>query len=176
MVSRAVAGGAMANQVATITGPALGGFLYVFGPEMVYGICFALLLPASILVGLIRLNFPPREKKPITLETLFAGFTYLRENRIIFGAVTLDLCAIMLGGVIALLPIYARDILETGPWGLGLLRSAPAVGAFIGTMILTRMTLRRRRGKAWSSARSASTDFPSWCSGFPPGCRCRSRR
>ena len=147
MISRAVAGGSMANQVATISGPALGGFLYIFGPEVVYGLCFLAFITASILVGFIRLSYPPREKKPITLETVFAGCTYLRQNRIIFGAISLDLCVIMLGGVIALLPVYARDILQTGPWGLGLLRSAPAVGALIATIFLTRATLRRNSGK-----------------------------
>ena len=147
MISRAVAGGSMANQVATISGPALGGILYVFGPEIVYGICCASFVAASILIGFLRLNYPPHEKKPVTLETVFAGFTYIRQNRIIFGAISLDLCALMLGGVIALLPIYARDILETGPWGLGLLRSAPAVGALIATIFLTRVALRRRAGQ-----------------------------
>ncbi len=147
MISRAVAGGSMANQVATISGPALGGILYIFGPEVVYGLCFLAFITASILVGFIRLSYPPREKKPITFETVFAGFTYLRQNRIIFGAISLDLCVIMLGGVIALLPVYARDILQTGPWGLGLLRSAPAVGALIATIFLTRATLRRNSGK-----------------------------
>lgn len=147
MISRAVAGGSMANQIATISGPVIGGFLYIFGPEVVYGICFAFFVLASALVGFIRLNSPPRKKEPVTLETVFAGFTYLRQNRIILGAITLDLCALMLGGVLALLPIYARDILGTGPWGLGLLRSAPAFGAFIGTMILTRVALRRRAGQ-----------------------------
>ena len=147
MISRAVAGGSMANQIATISGPALGGVLYIFGPEVVYGLCFLAFITASILVGFIRLSYPPREKKPITLETVFAGFTYLRQNRIIFGAISLDLCVIMLGGVIALLPVYARDILQTGPWGLGLLRSAPAVGALIATIFLTRATLRRNSGK-----------------------------
>jgi MFS family permease len=146
MISRAVAGGSMANQVSTITGPALGGFLYIFGPEVVYGICFGFFALASILVCFIRLNYPPREQQPITLETIFAGFTYLRHNRLLSGAISLDLCAILLGGVLAMLPIYARDILQTGPWGLGVLRSAPAVGAFIGTMILTRVVLRRRTG------------------------------
>jgi MFS family permease len=147
ILSRAVAGGSMANQVATIGGPALGGFLYVFGAEIVYGICFVAFMAASTLIGMIRLNYPPHEKKPITLASVFAGFTYLRENRIIFGAVSLDLCVIMLGGVIALLPVYARDILQTGPWGLGLLRSAPAVGALVATIYLTRAALRRHCGK-----------------------------
>jgi MFS family permease len=146
MIPRAVAGGSMANQVSTIAGPALGGILYIFGPEVVYGICFGCFALASILVGFIRLNYPPREQQPVTLETIFAGFTYLRQNRLLSGAISLDLCAILLGGVLAMLPIYARDILQTGPWGLGLLRSAPAAGAFIGTIILTRVALRRRAG------------------------------
>lgn len=147
VLSRAVAGGSMANQISTMAGPAVGGFLYIFGPEVVYGICFAFFLLASILVGLIRLSYPPREKQPVTFATLFAGFTYLRENKIILGAVTLDLCALMLGGVLALLPVYARDILGTGPEGLGILRSSPAVGAFIGMLILTRISLRRNSGR-----------------------------
>jgi MFS family permease len=147
MLSRAIAAGAAANQVATIAGPSIGGVLYVFGPEVVYGICFMAFLAASILVGFLRLNFPPIEKKPVTLAGVFAGFTYLRHNPIIFGAVALDLSVIMLGGVLALLPIFARDILHTGPWGLGILRSAPAVGAVIAMVFLTRITLRRNSGK-----------------------------
>jgi MFS family permease len=147
MLSRAIAGGSMANQVATISGPALGGVLYIFGPAVVYVICFAAFVVASMLVGLIVLNYPPKEKKPVTLETVFAGFSYIRHRRILLGAISLDLCALMLGGVIALLPIYARDILETGPWGLGLLRSAPAVGALLAAVFLTRVSLRRGGGQ-----------------------------
>lgn len=147
MLSRAIAGGSMANQIATIGGPALGGVLYIFGPAVVYLICFSAFVIASGLVGLLVLNYPPKEKEPMTLETVFAGFSYIRSRRILLGAISLDLCALMLGGVIALLPIYARDILETGPWGLGLLRSAPAVGALLATVFLTRVSLRRRGGQ-----------------------------
>ena len=145
MISRAVAGGAMANQVATVSGPTIGGILYVFGPEVVYGICFAAFLTAAVMVGLLRLQYPPHEKKPISLAEIFTGFTYLRQNRLIVGTISLDLSVIMLCGVLALLPIYARDILETGPWGLGILRSAP--GALIGGFFLTRTTLRTNSGK-----------------------------
>jgi MFS family permease len=147
MISRAIAAGSMANQVATIGGPALGGVLYIFGPAVVYGVCFTAFITASVLVGMIHLNYPPREKKPVSLETVFAGFSYMRRHPILFGAVSLDLCALLLGGVIAMLPIYARDILETGPWGLGLLRSAPAVGALMASVLLTRIPLRRRAGQ-----------------------------
>lgn len=148
MISRAIAAGVTANQIATISGPALGGVLYVFGPAVVYTICFAAFVIASVLVGLIELQRqPPKEKKPITLETIFAGFSYMRSHPILFGAVSLDLCAVLLGGVIALLPVFARDILHTGPWGLGLLRSAPAVGALAISVVLAHVALKRRVGE-----------------------------
>ena len=146
MISRAVAAGSSANQIATISGPALGGVLYIFGPAVVYFICFSAFIIASVLVGMIRLERPPKEKKPVTLETIFAGFSYMRSHPILLGAVSLDLCAVLLGGVIALLPVYARDILQTGPWGLGLLRSAPAVGALMVSAVLARVSLKRRAG------------------------------
>ncbi len=147
MISRAVAAGSSANQIATISGPALGGVLYIFGPAVVYWICCVAFITASVLIGMIRLERPPKEKKPVTLETIFAGFSYMRSHPILLGAVSLDLCAVLLGGVIALLPIYARDILETGPWGLGLLRSAPAMGALMVSVFLARVSLRRRAGQ-----------------------------
>jgi MFS family permease len=148
MMSRAVAAGASANQVATITGPMVGGFVYgIWGPEAVYGICFGAFGLAGVLVGFLRLNFPPHEKKPMTLASVFAGYIYLRANRIILGAVLLDLCVIMLGGVLALLPIFARDVLQTGPWGLGVLRAAPAAGALVATVLLTRAAFTRNSGK-----------------------------
>ena len=129
LLPRAIAASATANQTAIICGPAIGGFLYVFGPTTVYLTCTAVFVIASILVSMIRLQSAPPEKKPITLDTLFAGFDYIRRHPILLGALSLDLFAVLLGGVTALLPIYAKDVLETGPWGLGLLRSAPAVGA-----------------------------------------------
>ncbi|HZS63863.1 MAG TPA: MFS transporter [Xanthobacteraceae bacterium] len=153
MISRAVAAGTTANQMATICGPALGGFLYVFGPAVVYTICFGTFLLASSIVGLIHLNRPPpSEKKPVTLESIFAGFNYMRRHPILLGAVSLDLCAVLLGGVIALLPVFARDILETGPWGLGLLRSAPAVGAVLVSGALAHLPLQRHVGRILTAA------------------------
>lgn len=148
MISRAVAAGASANQVATISGPFIAGFIYgFFGPEAVYSICLVAFILAGVLVGFLRLNFPPRQKEPMTLATVFAGFIYLRANRIILGAVLLDLCVIMLGGLLALLPMFARDVLHTGPEGLGILRGAPAVGALIATLLLTQASFTRNSGK-----------------------------
>jgi MFS family permease len=86
------------------------------------------------------------EKKPVTLETLFAGFSYVRRQPVLLGAMSIDLFAMLLGSVTALLPVFARDILETGPWGLGLLRSAPAIGALAVSIALAHYSLDRRLG------------------------------
>jgi hypothetical protein len=118
----------------------------VFGAGTVYLTCTGVFVLASALVSLIRLQGPPPEKKPVTVETLFAGFRYIRRNPVVLGAISLDLFAMLLGGVTALLPIYAKDILETGPWGLGLLRSAPAIGALAISIVLARRALERRVG------------------------------
>ncbi len=175
MISRGVAAGTGANQISIIGGPVLGGLLYIFGPEVVYGISAVFFIIATILVVLIRVNYPPRQKKPISLEEVFAGFTYIRQNKIIFGSISLDLSALLLGGVTALLPIYARDILQTGPWGLGVLRAAPAVGAIVATIYLTRVALRRQTGHILSPL-SASTACLSWHSAFRQRYGCRSWR
>jgi MFS family permease len=147
LLPRAIAAAASANQTAIICGPALGGLAYAFGAGAVHAICAAVFAVASVLVSL--LPPPPRqagEKKTVSLATLFAGFAYIRHKPVLLGAMSLDLFAVLLGGVTALLPIYARDILETGPWGLGLLRSAPAVGALAIAVLLARHGFERRVG------------------------------
>jgi len=146
LLPRAIAASATATQTAVICGPALGGLLYVFGAGTVYLTCTCVFVLASVLVSLIRLQGPPPEKKPVTVETLFAGFGYIRRNPVVLGAISLDLFAVLLGGVTALLPVYAKDVLATGPWGLGLLRSAPAVGALVISAVLARNQLERRVG------------------------------
>jgi MFS family permease len=146
LLPRAVAASATASQTATICGPALGGVLYVFGPSTVYLTCMAVFVLASVLVSFMRLRGAPPEKGPVTIASLFAGFRYLRHNKVVLGAVSLDLFAVLLGGVTALLPIYARDVLETGPWGLGLLRSAPALGALAISIALARKQIEHRVG------------------------------
>ena len=146
LLQRAIAASATAGQAAIIGGPAIGGLLYVFGASTVYLTCTAVFVLASILISLIRLHGPPPEKKPVTAEAVFAGFRYIRHNRVVLGAISLDLFAMLLGGVTALLPIYAKDVLATGPWGLGLLRSAPALGALIISIWLARRQLQRRVG------------------------------
>jgi MFS family permease len=146
LLPRAVAASATANQTAIICGPALGGLIYAFGPTTVYCVCAAVFIAASVLVSLLPRDERPREKKPVTLANLFAGFSYIRHHPILLGAISLDLFVVMLGGVTALLPIFARDVLHTGPWGLGLLRSAPAVGALAMSVVLAHASIERRAG------------------------------
>ena len=147
LIARAVAGASSASQTATILGPALGGLLYVAGSTTAYGTASALFLGASLFMALIHIEHTPPKREPITLQSLFAGISFIRNHRAILGAISLDLFAVLLGGATALLPIYARDILVTGPWGLGLLRSAPAVGALAMSAVLARTPLRHRVGR-----------------------------
>jgi MFS family permease len=146
LLQRAIAASGTATQTAIICGPAVGGLLYVFGASTVYLTCMTVFVLASILISLIQMQRTPPDRKPVTVETLFAGFRYIRHNPVVLGAISLDLFAVLLGGVTALLPIYAKDVLVTGPWGLGLLRSAPAIGALAISVWLAHHQLQRRVG------------------------------
>ncbi|HUL00688.1 MAG TPA: MFS transporter [Nitrospirota bacterium] len=147
LISKAVAWAASAMQTATILGPALGGFLYMANPVTVYAASSSLFILASIFIALIRIKPIPAKREPIRLKSLFAGIIYIRSHPVILGAISLDLFAVLLGGATALLPIYARDILMTGAWGLGLLRSAPALGALLVSVLLAEHPLRRHVGR-----------------------------
>jgi MFS family permease len=146
LISRAIAWSASAHQTATILGPALGGLLYMAGPTTAYATASILFLTASTLVALIRIERTPPNREPVSLQSLFAGIVFIRNQPVILGAISLDLFAVLLGGATALLPVYARDILVAGPWGLGLLRSAPAVGALAMSIILARHMIEHRIG------------------------------
>ncbi len=146
LLPRAMAVNASAGQAATIVGPALGGFLYVAGPTAVYALAAALYLIAAFLMWRLRYERPPPRREPATLRSLFAGISFIRSRPVVLGALSLDLFAVLFGGATALLPIFAKDILHTGPWGLGLLRAAPAVGALLMAVWLARHTLQRRVG------------------------------
>ena len=147
MLSRAVATGSSAMQAATIVGPAIGGVLYVAGPEVTYAVAGVLyLIGATMALWLpksARDDGPPAR---LTREYLFAGVGFIRAHPVQLGAISLDMVAVLLGGATALLPIYTKNILQTGPWGLGLLRSAPAVGALAVALWLSRRPLQRRVG------------------------------
>jgi MFS family permease len=144
----ATANWASANRVAVISGPALGGLLYAVSPALTYGIAAVTFAAAAILVGCTRPRRETQTRPATTWVGLFAGFTFVVRNRLLLGCMSLDLFSTLFGGATALLPIYARDILDTGPWGLGLLRSAMAVGALGMTLALGRYPIRRRAGTA----------------------------
>jgi MFS family permease len=145
----AVAWNATMFQSATILGPALGGLLYaVFGgPAGVYAVSVAACGIATLALIRIRARTTVRSKEEFTARTVLAGLHYIWIHKLILGAISLDLFAVLLGGAVALLPVYAREILRTGPWGLGLLRAAPGVGAAMMAILLAYRPLRQRVGK-----------------------------
>jgi len=146
ILSRAMAINSSAGQAAMIMGPALGGFLYVAGPGVVYVVSAILYLVAAIMMSRLRYEQAPPRREPATLKTLFAGVHFIRARKDVLGVISLDLFAVLLGGATALLPIFAKDILHTGPWGLGLLRASPAVGALLMSLWLARHNMERRVG------------------------------
>ena len=147
LFTRTVAWATSLSQTAFIVGPALGGLLYAAGAALVYSIIGCLFLGSGLLVSLIRLERRPVKPQPITLKSLFAGIAFIRSKPAIFGAISLDLFAVLLGGATALLPVYAKKILAVGPSGLGALRSAPAVGALLVSLFLARHPLKGRMGR-----------------------------
>jgi MFS family permease len=134
-------------QLAVIGGPALGGFLYALGAVVVYAISFLMAAFALGFVLAIQARALPASLSPISWSSVFAGFRYIWQHKVVLGAISLDLFAVLLGGATALLPIFAKDVLQTGPWGLGLLRSAPAIGALFTALLLSRRPLKRRVGR-----------------------------
>src|SRR5215471_15599822 len=145
----AVAWNASIFQAATILGPSFGGIVYAAfrGPTAVYVIAMVTAIGATIASFRIKPEVKARPREPMTLKTVFAGLDYIWRKKLILGAISLDLFAVLLGGAVALLPVYAREILHVGPWGLGLLRAAPGVGASLMAVLLAYQPLRRRVGK-----------------------------
>lgn len=149
----AIAWSSSGSQMARVAGPSLAGLIIGFfgssetGNEAaVFGLVSLLLIVASICAALIRAPVQLRSREPITLENMFAGLRFIWSRQVILGATVLDLFAVLFGGVLALLPVYARDILQVGPEGFGVLRSTFTGGAFLGALILTQVPIRRRAG------------------------------
>jgi MFS family permease len=147
LLPKASASTASAVQTAVIIGPAIGGLLYTAGPTTAYAVAALLFFSAGLLTSLIRIGHTPPDAASKNFSSLFSGITFILNHSAILGAVSLDLFAVLLGGATALLPIYARDILHIGPWGLGMLRSAPAVGALGMSSILTHRPIERQIGR-----------------------------
>lgn len=147
LLARAMALGAAGVQAAVIGGPALAGLLFVGGTALVYGSCLALFaLGALVLLG-VRYDHDPPPREPVSWHSMLAGVRFIGSNKVLLGAVSLDLFAVLLGGATALLPIFAAEILHVGATGLGMLRSAPAVGALLMAAALARWPLKRRVGQ-----------------------------
>lgn len=149
---RAVAASASATQSATIVAPAVGGFLYAFGSLWVYGPTVALYAIACVLTLSLQARGQVVQRGRASIESLLAGIRFIRSRPDILGAISLDLFAVLLGGATALLPVFAKDILLTGPLGLGLLRSAPAVGALAMSLWLARFPFERNVGRTMFTA------------------------
>ena len=146
LLPAAIALSAGGIQIAVICGPALGGVLYIAGAIIVY-LCGALLSLISCALTLSVRYVRRQSSLATTWHSVFGGVAFVWQRKVLLGAISLDLFAVLLGGAVALLPIYARDILAAGPVGLGLLRAAPAVGALATSLMLTRWPLQRRVGR-----------------------------
>jgi MFS family permease len=146
--ANAVAWNSSAFQIATIAGPAIGGIAYALfrGPTIVYTIGVAVSILALSMTMRIKSRPVARPNEPVSLKSVLAGFHFIWAKKLILGSISLDMFAVLLGGAVALLPVYAREILHTGPWGLGLLRSAPGVGAAVMAIVVAHRPIRRRAG------------------------------
>ncbi|WEX09869.1 MFS transporter [Chelativorans sp. AA-79] len=144
--ANAVAWNSSAWQVAAIVGPVAGGLLYGLSAETAYGVATVFMFVSALLCFSIPKPQQHTETEQPTLQTLFAGFRYIWEEKIVLGAISMDLFAVLLGGAVALLPVYARDILDLGPWGLGLLRAAPGIGALLVAVWLAGHPIRNHAG------------------------------
>ncbi len=147
LLARAMAFSSGGMQMATILGPALAGLLFAAGAPVVYGCAWVLFVVAMVCMLRVHLRYQqPMAREPVSLAHALAGVRFIFSQPELLGALSLDLFAVLLGGAVALLPMYARDILHTGPWGLGCLRCAPAVGALSMSLCLTRWPLSHRVG------------------------------
>jgi MFS family permease len=146
LLSRAVAAHVSGGRLSNLLGPAFGGLLYVLGPAFAYAVC-ALLIGAAAVASFLLPNPPVAAERPkVTWDSLLAGFHFIWRCKAVLGAMSFDLIATLFGGVTALIPIFARDILDIGPWGAGILRSSPAIGALLTALVLTRYPVQRNGG------------------------------
>ena len=147
LLSRAVSAIASAREISVIAGPALGGVIYLLGAPTLYLTSMVCFLISCCILFFLHYNYVAKAKQPVDLHHLLGGLRFIKNNKLILGSVSLDMFAVLLGGATALLPIVAKDILHTGPWGLGLLRCAPAIGALLMSIYLARHPLTHSVGK-----------------------------
>ncbi len=142
----ALAQRSIAFQLSLVAGPAAGGLLFAIRPELVYAVGVGLSLSGLACVLALRSGREPASAEVAGVGEILAGVRLIRRTKVLFGAISLDLFAVLLGGAVALLPIFAKDILEVGPTGLGFLRTAPAIGSFLAALAISRFPIRRHAG------------------------------
>jgi MFS family permease len=152
VLPRAIAGSNSASQTAVVAGPAIGGLLIAFNPTLVFAVCAGLWLSAGIVMLGFAIEPKTAVRAPVDLKTVFSGLAFLGRHKVLLGAVLLDLFAVLFGNATALLPIFARDIFQSGPLGFGLLRAAPAAGAIMMSLTLARWPLTARVGRIMFAA------------------------
>ena len=161
LFSRAVAVNSSTWQVSTIAGPAIGGLVYLLGPDVVYGTVAGLLAAAFVFVIGVKTEKPARPATPDSWHTLLEGLRFVWKKTVILGAISLDLFAVLFGGAIALLPAYASDVLHVGPDGFGWLRAAPGIGAAIVAIALAWRPITRHVGALMFGGVASSASRPS---------------
>lgn len=147
LLPRAIAWNSLSWQAGSIMGPALGGLLLIHSPALAFGTSLGLYLVASLLALSIRRNTKPETQPGSRMALIKEGLAYVWNNKIVFGSISLDLFAVILGGATALLPVFAKDVLHIGPGGFGLLRAAPAIGACVVGVYLASQPIRRHAGR-----------------------------
>ena len=147
-LENAIAWNSSVNQAGTILGPSIGGLIYAVakGPGAVYVCSMLAAIGGAFLLSRVALRARARKREPLSVKSVLAGLRYIAEKKIILGSISLDLFAVLLGGAVALLPVFAREVLRTGPWGLGLLRASPAIGAGSMALLLAHRPFRSRAG------------------------------
>ena len=143
----ALAQRSIAFQGSAVVGPAIGGILFAIQPELVYVVAIGLALFGLGCILAMRSGRVPAAEGVVGLDEVLAGVRLIRRTSVLLGAISLDLFAVLLGGAVALLPIFAKDILDVGPTGLGFLRAAPAVGSLVSALVITRYPIQRRAGR-----------------------------
>jgi MFS family permease len=146
VLPRAIAASNSASQAAVVAGPAVGGVLLAINPATAFAAGAVLWLSAALIMLAVATERTPPRREPFDLKTMFSGVAFIGRQKVVLGAILLDLFAVVLGNPTAVLPIFASDIFESGPLGFGALRAAPAAGAIISALILTRHPVSRRVG------------------------------
>src|SRR5215469_8193791 len=147
VLPNAVAASTSGSQTAVVAGPALGGILVALSPTLVFSVCAVIWLTAGLAMITVKMERTATTRPPLDLKTLFSGVAFIARHKVVLGAILLDMVAVLLGSVMALLPIFARDIYAIGPLGFGVLRAAPAVGAIVTGLVLARWPVADRVGR-----------------------------